>query len=111
MIVFQKHTPVGSRRIVAELVGPSVNWLQKLQLPCSEADCKFASSCRQRFEYRPSRHPVKRHRELPQLLDKFAQAPYRRKTRGKLCTVIQLRVLGSGLDTAFVDKPVGDYAM
>jgi hypothetical protein len=108
MIVFQKHAPVGSRRIVAELVGPSVNWLQKLQLPVLK---QTASSCRQRFEYRPSRHPVKRHRELSQLLDKFAQAPYRRKTRGEICTVIQLRVLGSGLDTAFVDKPVGDYAM
>ena len=73
MIVFQKYAPVGSRLIVAELVGPGVNWLQKLQSPCSEADCK-------------SRHVVggvlntalrvlvKRHRELPQLLGNFAQA-------------------------------------
>jgi hypothetical protein len=37
----KKYAPIGSRRIVAEPVGPGVNWLQKLQFQCSEADCKL----------------------------------------------------------------------
>jgi hypothetical protein len=88
MILLQKYAPVRSRRIVAELVGPGVNWLPKLQFPCSEADCKLRHLVGS-VEYRPSRHPVKRHRELSQLLGNFAQAHYRRKTRGKVCTVLQ----------------------
>jgi hypothetical protein len=49
---------------------------------------QVASRCRQNFEYRPSGHPVKRHRELPQLLGNFAHAHCRRKIREKHSTAL-----------------------
>jgi len=36
-----KSTHLSALDIVAELVGRGVNWLQKLQFHCSEADCKL----------------------------------------------------------------------
>jgi len=63
MIVLKVRTCRPQRRIVAELVGPGANWLQKLQFPCSEADCRLRHVVGS-VEYRPSQHPVKRHREL-----------------------------------------------
>jgi len=44
----------------------------EIAIPLLRSRLQAASCCRQCFEYRPSRHPVKRHRELSQLLGNFA---------------------------------------
>jgi hypothetical protein len=72
MIVFQKYAPVGSRRIVAELVGPGVKWVQKLQFPSSEADCKCHAVG---SVLNTALHGIRSNdiaSELSQLLDNFA---------------------------------------
>ena len=84
----QKYAPVGSRRVVAGAGRGQAQTGYRNSNSLFRSRLQVASHCRQSFEYRPSGHPVKRHRELPQLLGNFAHSHCRRKTREKLSTAL-----------------------
>jgi hypothetical protein len=84
----QKYAPVGSRRVVADAGRGRRKTGYRNSNSLFRSRLQVASRCRQSFEYRPSGHPVKRHRELQQLLGNFAHAHCRRKTREKLSNAL-----------------------